>query len=397
MFTFVRFLSTKEVLIFVVLGLPLLAVLVAALARKRVRPWIPFVVCFALATLYFATLSGYSRGKWMFLGEELCRYILPGLILLGLAAAIGLGAASAFSTRLRVLPGRVLPRRLATVGLVLYLAFIFAIVFLADFPNWGNRAPAAACLNNVRQVGLACLQYFHDHGDRSPESFGALLKEGYLNSAKVFFCPSKFSRLPGDFPADYQSAPPGALRVIDEASDYVLVKGVRPGEPDGRILIYEKDAVHGKKARVVFFADGHIKLVEEAAFRELMAKRANAASSLADRVTLIEGSCEGGRELGDLSSYGVRLRAKPDSLGFIRVRREAVWTLEDLSNVLGTVPCGTILWGEGPLKNAEYSMGVGYAVAVRDSQCRQCRGYVSYTVVEVLVRGESAGIWQERR
>jgi len=110
-----------------------------------------------------------------------------------------------------------------------------------------------------------------------------------------------------------------------------------------------------------------------------------AATSLpGDKPTLIEGSCEGGRELGDLSHYALRLRAKPNTLGFIRVRSWASWDAGDLSNVLGTVPCGAILWGEGPLKNAEYSCGIGYAVAVRDSQGRRCRGYVSYTVVEVL-------------
>ena len=110
-----------------------------------------------------------------------------------------------------------------------------------------------------------------------------------------------------------------------------------------------------------------------------------AATSLpGDKLTLIEGSCEGGRELGDPSHYSVRLRAKPNTLGFIRVRSWASWPAGDPSNVLGTVPCGAILWGEGPLKNAEYSCGIGYAVALRDSQGRQCRGYVSYTVVEVL-------------
>lgn len=111
-----------------------------------------------------------------------------------------------------------------------------------------------------------------------------------------------------------------------------------------------------------------------------------ATSSHGDKLTLIEGSCEGGRELGALADYSIRLRAKQGSLGFIRVRREAKWPAENLSNVLGTVPCGTILWGQGPLKNADDdgSCGVGYAVAVRDSQGRQCRGYVSYTVVEVL-------------
>jgi len=110
----------------------------------------------------------------------------------------------------------------------------------------------------------------------------------------------------------------------------------------------------------------------------------SAASISKDKLTLIEGNCVGGREIGDLSNYSFRLRAKSNTLGFIRVRRQAIWDVEDTESVLGTVPCGTLLWGNGPLKNAEFSAGVGYAVPLRDAGGNQSRGYVSYTVVDVL-------------
>ncbi len=97
-----------------------------------------------------------------------------------------------------------------------------------------------------------------------------------------------------------------------------------------------------------------------------------------DRVVLIDGNCATGRPLGDLADYHIQLRAKQNTLGFIRIRSDAQWT-----RVLGTVPCGTILWGEGPLKDAEVSSGIAYAVAVRDKEGHICRGYVSLTVIEV--------------
>jgi hypothetical protein len=101
-----------------------------------------------------------------------------------------------------------------------------------------------------------------------------------------------------------------------------------------------------------------------------------------DRTVLIDGSCEGGRPLDDAVDFPIRLRAKDNSLGYIRVRRDSAWAEEDLSNVLGTVPCGTTLWGHGPIKNYEY--GVGYVVAARDARGRRCLGYISNSVVEVL-------------
>jgi len=101
-----------------------------------------------------------------------------------------------------------------------------------------------------------------------------------------------------------------------------------------------------------------------------------------EKITLIDGSCAPARPLGDLADYSTRIRAMDSALGFIRIRSEAIWSGEDLSNVLGTVPSGTVLWAEGPLKNAEISMGIGYAVAIRDKDGRTGRGYVSRTVIE---------------
>lgn len=96
-------------------------------------------------------------------------------------------------------------------------------------------------------------------------------------------------------------------------------------------------------------------------------------------IAVIHGSCAAGRSLGDISGYAIPLRAEQNNLGYIRIRSDACW--RDLNNVIGTVPCGTLLWAEGPLKDADEPGGIGYAVAVQDDQGHICRGYVSYTVV----------------
>ncbi len=92
--------------------------------------------------------------------------------------------------------------------------------------------------------------------------------------------------------------------------------------------------------------------------------------------------------MGDLAAYCRRIRVPPNALGYVRVRSTLSWDAQDMSNVLGTVPCGTILWTQGAMRNPGHKNAIGYAVAVRDKTGRTCRGYVSYTVVDA---GEGQG------
>lgn len=101
-------------------------------------------------------------------------------------------------------------------------------------------------------------------------------------------------------------------------------------------------------------------------------------------IVLINGDCSKASPLGDITDYTVKLRAKHSHLGFIRIRSRALFDAET-DNVLGTVPGGTILWGQGPLKDGEISDGLGYAVAIRDKDGNIRRGYVSLTVVDVIL------------
>jgi hypothetical protein len=98
----------------------------------------------------------------------------------------------------------------------------------------------------------------------------------------------------------------------------------------------------------------------------------------------VRGSCRWARPAGALETYRVRLRAQDTGLGVIRVRTTADFDDGDLANVMGEVPSGTLLFGQGPLKEADYSAGIGYAVVVRGHDNRLCRGYVSAGVVDVV-------------
>lgn len=89
--------------------------------------------------------------------------------------------------------------------------------------------------------------------------------------------------------------------------------------------------------------------------------------------------------MGNLAAYRRwSLTLGDGELGHVRVRSCAVWPAEDLRNVLGSIAAGERVPAFGPLKHEPFSAGVGYVVPLVDPAGRQCRGYVSHTVIAHL-------------
>jgi hypothetical protein len=88
------------------------------------------------------------------------------------------------------------------------------------------------------------------------------------------------------------------------------------------------------------------------------------------------GSCDGARPNADVSRYRTPLRVNGKGA---RVRSRALFDAET-DNVIGAVQGGSDLMAEGPLKDAEFPDGIGWAIMVSDG-ARSCRGYVSDSVV----------------
>lgn len=154
-----------------------------------------------------------------------------------------------------------------TVGLVgIQAGFLLPALSQAQ-----QAARATASLNNVRQIGLAMFQYAGDHDDAFPDSFAVLLKEGYLNSSKVFLAPNSGTRLPADFPAgDFPNADLEKLKAIDAVSDYEMVKGITHADDAEFIVVYEKRSFY-RGMRTCFFNDGHVQSMPERQFQRTMA------------------------------------------------------------------------------------------------------------------------------
>ena len=135
---------------------------------------------------------------------------------------------------------------LAVVGL-LYLG---NILFPRHLHFWqggrDDRARRAACRNNVREIGLAMIAYAQDHEMKYPETAGALLKEGYLPSARVFFCPSSRDECPEDLKGEPLSVDLSLLNQVETSGSYVLAVGRKHVGGGHSIIVFDKARNHAQ-------------------------------------------------------------------------------------------------------------------------------------------------------
>ena len=106
-----------------------------------------------------------------------------------------------------------------------------------------------------------------------------------------------------------------------------------------------------------------------------------------DSIPLISGSCKEGREIGSLDQYSIRMKVGTSPTDSISVRSDAsCFEIQSCGhNILGKIKSGTIVYAQGPLKNADYSAGIAYAFPVKDQDGNICRAYLSYLNVEVIM------------
>ena len=171
-----------------------------------------------------------------------------------------------------------------------------------------EAARRASCMNNVRQIGLAMIQYAGDHDDffmpladargnavrvvykendvlktdlsglkaTARSGFAHLLKEGYLTTTKVFVCPSSSDRVTDDtFPSDYPKAAlseliltegncsygwdPTKTHAVDAACAIVADKPSDDVSAANAGTAKNNSDNHGKEGQNIFYNDGHTK------------------------------------------------------------------------------------------------------------------------------------------
>jgi hypothetical protein len=110
------------------------------------------------------------------------------------------------------------------------------------------------------------------------------------------------------------------------------------------------------------------------------------------RAVDFHGTCNWGRHAGAPERYRVPLRVPDNPSGTILVRYDARFDAADDDNVIGELPAGARMFGDGPVYGG---FGVGYAILVRGHTGRVCRGYVS--AAAVVVEGAAGQPPHDRR
>ncbi|HTI71101.1 MAG TPA: DUF4190 domain-containing protein [Candidatus Limnocylindria bacterium] len=149
--------------------------------------------------------------------------------------------------RVRKDPARYGGAGMALAGLILGYFFMFVWVpigagmLLPALAKAKERAQRVACVNNLKNIGLAVRIWSTDHGDKMPVGFLQITNE--LTSPKILICPSDPTR---------SAPPPGAPWTLDNITyEFLPGDGLGGNQADTPIVICP---IHGNE----LMADGSV-------------------------------------------------------------------------------------------------------------------------------------------
>jgi hypothetical protein len=139
-------------------------------------------------------------------------------------------------------------RGMATTGTILGYVFTVFFVIIPQFTLPHEMPRRGMCSSNLRQIGLACIEYAKDNGDRFPDKLSQLHPK-YIPSMDLFICPSDKGKLTRDL-----SSP----EAIDQYTSYVYIPGLKTTDKPGTIVAFDKPENHQHEGRNVLQLDASV-------------------------------------------------------------------------------------------------------------------------------------------
>ncbi|MGD0015999.1 MAG: DUF4190 domain-containing protein [Verrucomicrobiia bacterium] len=124
------------------------------------------------------------------------------------------------------------------ISLVMTPVFLAALL-LPAIAQAKEKAREIVCMNNVKQISVACAMYADQHNGRLPRNFDDL-KE-VIHSTKIFICPSAKDK------THYSFAFTGATNLWQSAPDVVILREIEANHRGKRTLLYDDGHVEQRK------------------------------------------------------------------------------------------------------------------------------------------------------
>lgn len=116
---------------------------------------------------------------------------------------------------------------------VIAIIAILAAILFPVFAKAREKARQSSCLSNIKQVGLAFMQYSQDYDERLPAGYSGGVGwwtsaiTPYMKNTQILTCPSKKANYPGygvPYPNIMGDAAPGGVSIgaIDDAASALL-------------------------------------------------------------------------------------------------------------------------------------------------------------------------------
>ena len=118
-----------------------------------------------------------------------------------------------------------------------------------------DQAAASACINNVKQIGLALQMYAQDHKNKFPDDLKEIY-QSYFKNPSVFWCPADTDPKP----TDITNSIPNQPNSCQVSYTYYPGHSANEGSVADVIIVEDNNLKQHNGRKCCLFADGHVEL-----------------------------------------------------------------------------------------------------------------------------------------